>query len=197
MRYLKLIMMTLVFLGVGGCTTSSVPSKEYLLFNQQAKPLSEPDSGAVAVRLLPVATAGFLAGSGIVLVDDDGQIHRSQQHIWSESLADQLSRLSLQRLSQRLPQWHWFQRYVPQSASVSTLLIQVDAFNGDLKGNVHLAGRWQWFSATGKLLLEHSFSLLVPQTKAGYPALVQTLSQAWSTRVLDPLAKQLVSASIK
>ncbi|SBS31857.1 hypothetical protein MSP8887_01598 [Marinomonas spartinae] len=193
-RYYLCIAVTLSCL-LTGCATTVVPSNEYLLMDQEAKNTTSISSDLLnkkqqvaQIQLLPIRVADYLAGNEMVLVSKQGEVFRSQQNLWAEPLAPQLSRITLQALIKRMPNVEWFGSQALVSSS-EHLSIDVDTFYGDLNGMVHVAGRWKLISSSGQVLVSKEFVAQGRLPKSGYPALVQTLGKVWFHKVIDPMVK--------
>jgi uncharacterized lipoprotein YmbA len=156
------------------------------LKNVQAQP-----SKKMAVQLMPIVVANYLAGNEIVLVTKEGEVHRSQSNLWAESLSPQLTRLTQQRLEKTLPNITWFGGQRLPSYAIALLNIEVDDFYADLEGMVHISGRWQVISATGELAASSTFDVKSELKSDGYSTMVQTLSASWFNKVIDPMAKEI------
>ena len=103
MIYGRIFLLVLIRWMVTGCATPTPPSKEYLLMDSGLKNTQPQATKTMSVQLMPIVVANYLAGSEIVLVTKQGDVHRSQNNLWAEPLSPQLARLTLQRLEKTLP----------------------------------------------------------------------------------------------
>lgn len=176
------------------CASPTPPSYEYLLIDQMDQPVEAKPTPSVQVQMMPVVVANYLAGNEIVLVTNTGSVHRSQSHLWAEPLAPQLTRLTQQRFEKALPQVSWFARQRLPSYAIAQLNIEVDRFYADLKGEVHITGRWQFISARGNIIHTQVFDVTDYLRSDGYGPLTQTLAKNWLQKVIDPMAEQIALA---
>lgn len=174
-----------------GCTTPQMASSEYLLMDNTPQVVINDARTRVNIQLLPIQVADYLAGSEIVLLSKQGDVYRSQQNLWAEPLSAQLNRLTMQGFTQRLPLTTWYRGNHSQVNDLLKLGIEVDAFYGDLEGQVHVSGRWTLFSASGQIIRSKAFVVSEKLAASGYSALVQTLAQTWFQKVLDPISKDV------
>lgn len=191
MIYGRVFLLVLISWIVTGCATPTLPSKEYLLMDMGLKNVQAQPTKEVSVQLMPIVVANYLAGSEIVLVTKQGDVHRSQSNLWAEPLAPQLTRLTQQRLEKNLPNITWFGGQRLPSYAIALLNIEVDAFYADLEGMIHIAGRWQMVSAMGELSASDTFDVKRGLQSDGYSTMVQTLSASWFDQVIDPMAKEI------
>lgn len=180
-----------------GCSSKTVtPPAEYLLQTGSSPVTAFAQSPLpVSVIVTPVQVADFLSRPGIVLLGEQGQVYRAQHYRWAEDLNQQLTRITLQRLEQRLPNGQWLVHSVTGEASAQ-LTIMVDNFQGDTAGQWHISGRWQWLAPHGSLLASQPFELSGTLHRDGYPALVQSLNDAWLSQVIDPIARGIAEQRI-
>lgn len=191
MIYGRIFLLVLISWMVTGCATPTPPSKEYLLMDSGLKNTQPQATKTISVQLMPIVVANYLAGSEIVLVTKQGDVHRSQNNLWAEPLSPQLARLTLQRLEKTLPNITWFGGQRLPSYAIALLNIEVDAFYADLEGLIHITGRWQVISAMGELAASNTFDVKSELKSDGYSTMVQTLSASWFNQVIDPMAKEI------
>ena len=77
------------------CATKVVPSNEYLLVDKNIKEIEVKTTPSMPIQFMPITMANYLAGNEIVLVTQQGQVYRSKNHLWAETLSPQLSRLTI------------------------------------------------------------------------------------------------------
>lgn len=193
-NYLPALMIVFISALLAGCATTEVASNEYLLMDNTPKIVISDPKTQVNIQLMPIQVADYLAGSEIVLLSKPGMVYRSQQNLWAEPLSAQLNRLTMQGLIQRLPDTNWYKGHNAQVANLLKLSVEVDAFYGDLEGQVHVSGRWTLLSGSGQILRSKAFMVTDKLNENGYPALVQTLASTWFQKVMDPMAKSITDA---
>lgn len=193
-NYLSALMIVFISALLAGCATTEVMSNEYLLMDNTPKIVISDPKTQVNIQLMPIQVADYLAGSEIVLLSKQGMVYRSQQNLWAEPLSAQLNRLTMQGLIQRLPDTNWYKGHNTQVANLLKLSVEVDAFYGDLEGQVHVSGRWTLLSDSGKILRSKAFMVNEKLNENGYPALVQTLASTWFQQVMNPMAKSITDA---
>ena len=190
----RIFLITLMSWTVMGCTTMVPPSSEYLLMDVGLRAAQVQSTKAASVQLMPIVVANYLAGNEIVLVTKQGEVHRSQNNLWAETLSPQLTRLTQQRLEKTLPAITWFGGQRLPSYAIALLNIEVDDFYSDLEGMIHISGRWQVISATGELSLSNTFYVTGELQSDGYSTMVKTLSASWFNQVIDPMSKEIAKA---
>ncbi|MDE8602320.1 ABC-type transport auxiliary lipoprotein family protein [Marinomonas sp. RSW2] len=179
---------------ITGCATSVSPSREYLLMDADFQEAQVQSTKEASVQLMPIVVANYLAGNEIVLVTNQGEVHRSQNNLWAESLSSQLTRLTQQRLEKTLPKITWFGGQRFPSYAIALLNIEVDGFYADLHGMIHISGRWQFISAAGELSLSNTFNVTGELPSDGYSTMVQALSSSWFNQVIDPMSKEIAKS---
>jgi len=184
-------LMVLMSLIMTGCATSVPPSSEYLLMDAGLRKAQIYSTKASSVQLMPIVVANYLAGNEIVLVTKQGEVHRSQNNLWAESLSPQLTRLTQQRLEKSLANFTWFGGQRLPSYAIALLNIEVDDFYADLEGMIHISGRWQVISAMGELTVSNTFYVKGELQSDGYSTMVQALSTSWFNQVIDPMSKEI------
>ena len=186
------LFLTLMLAGlVTACASTTPPSNEYLLIDADIMKVETRATEDMFVQIMPVSVANYLAGNEIVLVTEEGQVHRSANNLWAETLSPQLTRLTQQRLEKALPNVTWFGGQRLPAEAIALLNIEVDDFYADLKGMVHISGRWQLMSASGVLSASETFYVTESLTSDGYAAMVQALSESWFNDVIDPMANNI------
>lgn len=190
----RIVFLFIVSWVVVGCSTTAVQSSEYLLIDTGLKGAKALPTKSTSVQLMPVVVANYLASNEIVLVANNGTVHRSQSNLWAETLSPQLTRLTQQRLEKTLPDITWFGGQRLPSYAIALLNIEVDDFYADLEGVVHISGRWQLISAAGELSASNTFYVKSELKADGYSIMVQTLSASWFNQVVDPMAKEIAQS---
>ncbi|MFT2112701.1 membrane integrity-associated transporter subunit PqiC [Marinomonas sp. 2405UD68-3] len=187
----------LVSLLLSGCATPVDESYEYLLMDNTASHVEPEETLRTSMQLMPIVVANYLAGNEIVLVTNEGEVHRSQINLWAEPLSPQLTRLTQQRLEKTLPNVTWFVRQRLPSYAIAQLDIEVDRFFADLDGVVHITGRWLLISSEGDVMLSKAFDVRDTLKSDGYPAMTQTLADNWFKQVVSPMAHEIAKAFIE
>ena len=165
--------LSLVLLLLAGC--SSVPQTH--LFQL---PLAVQDSETtvkVQQQLVvePIILADYLDSNALILRKSEVEVDRTQQQQWAEPLQLQLSRSLVPLIQANVTTLHVTNRAT--APSHLRLLVQVDQFEGDMQGQVHVRGRYSLLSSNG--VQQYQFAVQLAQPEAGYPALVATLATAW------------------
>ncbi|MGJ8646412.1 PqiC family protein [Marinomonas colpomeniae] len=190
MKWRMFLMVVIAWL-VTACAAPVAPSNEYLLMDAELSDVEAQATPVIAVQLMPVYVANYLAGNEIVLVTTQGSVHRSKSNLWAETLSPQLTRLTQQRLEKTLPNITWFGGQRLPANAIATLSIDVDDFYADLDGVIHISGRWQLISELGELSISNTFSVKDILKSDGYSTMVQTLSSSWFNHVIDSIAKDI------
>ncbi|CAH0536795.1 PqiC family protein [Vibrio marisflavi] len=186
----KYILIALSVITLTACSSTNEPvSQEYLLPNNSAVAAYKTGMGneRLTIQLRPINVADYLKRLNIVMVNSDGKVYQAANHLWAEPLASQLEGLSLNRLSQRLPNTNW----LPSSQIISnalTLQIDVANFYANFEGEIVISGRWYLTSDTNKLVDSGVFSKTTKLTKDGYTSMTAQLAKTWLTDVVDPIA---------
>ncbi|ETX11055.1 hypothetical protein MUS1_11810 [Marinomonas ushuaiensis DSM 15871] len=191
MMKFRLLLIFVIASVTTACATNVAPANEYLLMDDSLQTVSTQETKRVSIQLLPIVVANYLAGNEIVLVTQQGEVHRSQSNLWAESLSSQLTRLTQQRLERTFPSITWFGGQRLPASAIGLLNIEVDGFYADLNGVVHISGRWQVISETGELSASDTFYVTDELQSDGYAAMVRTLSGSWFNRVIDPMTKDI------
>lgn len=176
------------------CAGTTPSSNEYLLIDADIMKVETRSIEATFVQIMPVSVANYLAGNEIVLVTEQGQVHRSANNLWAEALSSQLTRLTQQRLEKSLPNVTWFGTQRLPAEAIALLNIEVDDFYADLKGMVHISGRWQLMSSSSVLSASKTFYVTENLKSDGYASMVQTLSESWFNDVIDPMVNDIVQS---
>jgi uncharacterized lipoprotein YmbA len=197
MKYPQLISIVFSSWLLSACAVSSTaPSgpNEYLLMDSEKTTEPVMNTSPADVQLLPIKVAPYLAGNDIILVSEQGEVHRSQQNLWAEPLSPQLHRITLQRLAVLLPNINFFGRATEKSLTMNKLNIEINEFYADLSGITHISGRWQLFAPSGELLIANEFSEQSTLKQSGYPTLVNTLASSWIHTILAPLSTDIAQS---
>lgn len=179
-----------------GCASAVSPPASYMLPSSTLELSAEQQfSAQLAVVVAPVRIANHLDNDGIVMQLNDIELYQAREHLWAESIGQQLQQQLQQRLSKALPNSQIVSKGQPSSSglAVRELRLQVYRFQGQLNGDALAQGQWQLLDGNGTLLSQHNFSQTAPLADNGYPALVRALGQAWQQEA-DALAKALASS---
>lgn len=192
MRMDKRVLLLLILSWLlAACATPTVPSNEYLLMDNGLQKGQIQPTKEKAVRLMPIVVAHYLAGNEIVLITEQGDVYRSQNNLWAESLSSQLTRLTQQRFEKVLPNITWFGGQRLPASATALLNIEVDNFYADLNGIIYISGRWQVISALGELSASNTFNVKTELQSDGYSSMVQALSRSWFDQVLNPMVQEI------
>lgn len=188
---LRLSALLWITVGLGGC--ASGPSvQEYLMTLPAADAL--PDQGSPHVtQVSRVQVPTYLSGSAMVLIDEQGQVYRARQHLWAEPLSNQLTRLTWQRLQQRLPKWTWLPPENHYAKPAAQLSLTLSRFEADFQGDSRIEGQWRWVSAAGDQAYCGTVVGRWPLAQSGYAGMAQALANNWSQQIIDTVAEALAS----
>lgn len=134
-----------------------------------------------------IALADYLDTDRIVIQMDDISLQPARDHLWVDSLSQELRRGLRVRLAKRLPETAIMDPLpgaVP--ASAASLQLTIDQFQGHMRGDAVMRGQWQLRIPGRPDIISQSFSFSTPLSENGYPALVRALGHN-----LDQLADQL------
>ena len=197
MRIQYLLLPVCMILFLAGCTSTSVPPvDEYLLSGKAEQCMQKVETDIKCVRLYPVSVADFLTGDRMLVVGENGRVYRARHHLWAESVAAQLGRITRVQLTSRLPDINWYESAAPAERKCLRLLIRVDGFQATLDGYAEIRGNWKLSSAKGVLVAKDRFDQKNPLPKDGYPPMVEALNQGWNLIVND-IARKVAETRIK
>lgn len=129
----------------------------------------------------PIRLADMLVSVGIVYQTTDINYTVANQHQWINPLDQQLQQSLVLGLSQAFPATVVATQ--PIEDKIAKLTVTVNSFQGRYDGQVVIAG--DWIYAEDNKAIKQPFSLILPQSEDGYPALVRTLGQGWELVVAD------------
>lgn len=138
------------------------------------------------VVLAPIQLADYLDTDRIILQIDDITLQPTRDHLWADSLSQELRRSLRARLTARLPATNLLDPQAGLPASTPQLRIRIDQFQGHLNGYAILSGQWQLAASASS----HPFRFTTPLTENGYPALVRALGHNLDVLV-DEIAPQI------
>ncbi|MGL6028118.1 MAG: PqiC family protein [Vibrio sp.] len=178
------LLMIFVSITLLGCSSEPQPKVDFYLLPQHltSSPVTPPESLAVLPSTLlivqPVELAAYLDSTGIIYRQSTTQVIQAKYHQWAQRLGPQLTERIIHQLRRDQPVSYWPEAFNAQVAQQKhhTLQVKFQRFNGAYTGNAELAGSWELFNPQGVRLLRQDFSLDVPLTDEGYPALVEALS---------------------
>lgn len=193
---IRLFLFCVIGLFLTGCATASKPgAEEYLLSGKAAEPLPDTETDMREVRIYPVRVAEFLGGNSMVMLGENGQVHRTGHHLWAEPLSGQLTRTLRVRLADRLPEINWQEEAVSGEKDSPVLLVRVDAFQVTGSGWAEIRGYWKLSHPGGDLIGKKRFHIRRPLPDSGYPAMVRALNRGWS-EVVDDLARKMAKIRV-
>lgn len=180
----------LAILLLTSCAANPTVEKQHYFLPDSASvsPSSAAVSEALLIQLRAVALTDFLDNDGLVLQLDDITLNQAKNHVWAESLQQQIHRGLRERINQQ--QQTLIVVGAQESATLS-LSVEIDAFHGRYDGTALTSGQWQLKNKQGELVALNRFSLDTELKQPGYPALVRALGQN-----LDKLAA-LIAKELK
>ncbi|HEY0907147.1 MAG TPA: PqiC family protein [Methylophilus sp.] len=186
-RYCSLLA-SLLALSLSACLSVHKPvqAARYSLPETPAQQARQPSARLLV--LAPVKLADYLDSDRIVLQLDEVTLRPTRDHLWADSLSQQLDRALHDRLSQRLPGFQ-VTRLSAKNLSAPILRIRIDQFQGHTQGYAVLSGEWQLDPQQAG----RPFRFNTPLTENGYPALVRALGHTLD-QLADSIAQSLQSA---
>lgn len=188
--HLRTGLFLIVACSLSACLKSNPPIKgERFSLPEVAAPLTSPQTANTAQQTLVlnrIHLADYLDTDRIVVQLDDVTLHPARDHLWVDSLSQELQRGLRARLSSRLPNIAIIDPLPAASPSGNSLQLTIDQFHGQINGYAVLSGQWQLLSADRKPLQSQSFKFSTPLAESGYPALVRALGSN-----LDLLSAQI------
>ena len=174
MTTFKPFLSALAFLLLTSCATNPMVEKQHYFLPDSASesPSSAAVSEAPLIQLRAVALTDFLDNEGLVLQLDDITLNQAKNHVWAESLQQQIHRGLRERINQQ--QQTLIVVGAQESAALS-LSVEIDAFHGRYDGTALTRGQWQLKNKQGELVALNRFRLNTELKQSGYPALVRAL----------------------
>lgn len=171
-------MIAICMLFVAGCSS---PASQIHYYQLSAAPINVIQSKPLAaIAIAPVKVASYLNGSGLVVQQSAVELSIARQHLWADSLEQQLQRQLTEYITLTLPALPLVPINTPDAL---TLQVEVDRFYATEQGLALLSGR---YTVTGHgELRTKPFSYQVPLTANGYPAMVSALSEGWQQLLQD------------
>lgn len=178
-------LLLLLAFSLGACFKSNPPvsTQRYSLPDVATSPAvaTAPAQTAPSALLLKrIQLADYLDTDRIVVQTDDVTLHPARDHLWVDSLSQELRRGLRARLASRLPNTAITDTV---SGAAPALSITIDQFHGQMRGYAILSGHWQVDAAS-----QQTFRFSTPLSENGYPALVRALGTD-----LDLLSEQIAS----
>lgn len=192
MKALFLTFVVAVF--ITGCSSAIQMSTQYYQFEQPISPASRNINATNAqLRVQMVTLRGALNNRGIAMKIDNNQIHAANYHLWAESPDIMLTATAQNTLFKSMPKWMVIKGLPIITEQDQQVFFELEQelhhFNGDLRGNAHIAGLWRLFYThpeTGRQLVSiNHFSKHRAITEDGYDGLVLTLQDIWHSINLD------------
>lgn len=177
---------------IAGCSTRSPGegATHYLLTEQPTASEETITGGERLLRVKRVELARYLDVEGIVMQTSDVAVRSARNHLWAEDLATQLQRDLVQRLSEQLEDVRVLdpdQQLRAPEREIMQLTVTVDRFQGRFDGYAVVGGKWRLLDSEGEIRDGERFLREQVLTRDGYPALVESLKDAW-TRVVAGIA---------
>ncbi|MDZ7788625.1 MAG: ABC-type transport auxiliary lipoprotein family protein [Halofilum sp. (in: g-proteobacteria)] len=149
---------------------------------------SEPTGGERLLRVKRIELARYLDVEGIVMQTSDVAVRAARNHLWAEDLAAQLHRDLRQRLAEQLDGVRVLgpdQRLRAPEREIMELTVTIDRFQGRFDGYAVVGGKWELLDSGGEIQAGKRFQRQQALAQDGYPALVETLKDAWISVVAD------------
>lgn len=190
-RYFRSGLLLLLAFSLGACFKSNPPvnTQRYALPEavvQQTIAATAPAQTQTLV-LNRIQLADYLDTDRIVVQTDDVTLHPARDHLWVDTLSQELRRGLRARLGSRLPNLSVTDP-LPGAATAPSLSLTIDQFHGQMQGYAVLSGQWLLVSPQQQTLQQHAFKFSTPLSENGYPALVRALGAN-----LDLLSEQIAS----
>jgi len=135
----------------------------------------------------PVTVPDYLSGNGVAYQTSDVQYVIAVNNLWASPLDQQLQQTLVSYLGQLLP-GRLVSGSMTGSSDYDTLSVTVTGFHGRYDGKAVISGAW--ILQRGDQTLRQPFSLILPQPKDGYPALIRTLAAGWQQEA-TAIARQI------
>lgn len=184
-RFVRLSAVLALTLGLSACFKSNPPVKieRYRLPEVTAPTPTSAVSSTQTLVLNHIKLADYLDSDRIVIQLDDITMQPARDHLWVDTLAQELRRGLHARLSSRISPAAVIDGQPSLPTKTSKLNITIDQFQGQMQGYAVISGHWQLGEAP---LQPHPFYFKTALDQDGYPALVRALG-----RNLDLLSEQI------
>ena len=133
-----------------------------------------------ALAIAPVRVASYLNGSGLVVQQSTVEFSIARQHLWTDSLEQQLQRQLTEYLLTSVPKLTLLPLTSPQ---VAVLRLDIDRVYADGDGQAVVSGRYSISDA--QRVQTEPFLYQIPLAAEGYPAMVNALSLGWQQLLQD------------
>jgi uncharacterized lipoprotein YmbA len=175
---------------IAGCSTRPPGERatHYLLTEQPTGPEATATGGERLLRVRRIELARYLDVEGIVMQTSDVAVRSARNHLWAEDLAAQLHRDLVQRLSKQLEDVRVLdpdQQLRATEREIMQLTVTIDRFQGRFDGYAVVGGEWRLLDSEGEIQAGERFQREQALTQDGYPALVESLKDAWTSVVAD------------
>lgn len=182
-RPLELGLALALSLSLSACFKSNPPVKTERYSLPEITAPAPASTVAETLVLNRIQLADYLDTDRIVIQLDDITMHPARDHLWVDSLSQELRRGLRARLSSHLSPVTVVDPQPGLPASARSLNITIDQFQGQMQGYAVLSGQWQ---LAGSSLPAQPFKFTTPLAEDGYPALVRALGHN-----LDLLCEQI------
>jgi len=185
----RLLIMALLVVALGTACSARPPGEgttHYLLADKTTA--SEPAGGERLLRVKRIELARYLDVDGIVMQTSDVAVRAARNHLWAEDLAAQLHRDLRQRLAEQLDGVRVLgpdQQLRAPGREIMELTVTIDRFQGRFDGYAVVGGKWELLDSGGGIQGGKRFQRQQALAQDGYPALVETLKDAWMRAVAD------------
>ncbi len=185
-------LITLLVLALSGLLTACSSTNQTQV-NQYLLPypatVSSSETPAIkneVYRLKSITVPDYLQKQNIILVDNNGQVYQAANHLWAESIENQLEQMTLTYLASRLPDIQWI---APSQYQISApyLTVNLEKFYASQVGVVSVSGYWTLWSQDNNLLIQKRFNYSEKMPKDGYLSMTEILSNIWFKSVIEEL----------
>lgn len=181
---------------LSSCINTPLPDY-YVLTPQRSGTLVSRDMSAVALGLGPITIPETINRANIVTPLDSNQLEVAEYHRWSEPLIDNISRVVITNIADRLGvnkvyAYPWLGNQIDYQVKIDVLQM-----TGTPDGSVYLQARWQILTGEKpRQLLETRISEFRQQVSGeGYSAMVSAYSGAVSA-LSDEISQALAEISL-
>ena len=184
-----LLVMVLLVVALSAACSARPPREGATHYLLTEKPTAtEPVGGERLLRVKHIELARYLDVEGIVMQTSDVAIRAARNHLWAEDLAAQLHRDLRQRLAEQLDGVRVLGPDQPLRAperEIMELTVTVNRFQGRFDGYAVVGGNWELLDSQGEIQAGERFQRQQALAQDGYPALVETLRDAWLSVAAD------------
>ena len=193
-RYIRVCngLFAMVVLVMAGCINTPLPDY-YVLTAERGSENGLPQLADLAVGVGPITIPETVNRQNIVTPKNTNQLEVAEYHRWSEPLRENISRVMITNLAQRLGlsklyAYPWLRTQIDH-----TVRLDVLQMSGSVGESVYLQVRWQILTGSKpyELLETRITEYRHPVPGGGYSALVAAYSSAYAA-LTDDIATALV-----